>query len=183
MFERSLMRMTISSCYVFSVVLRTGGGFSTRWRLDPLGQLCEPGACSDQAHAPLTPASCGRRSPSTKSRSAADHARSSLSSPSAISTVVKTGECDIPTLVRSVAMLFCSPLLRRPFGLPVASTNSRRNPKPAGPPCRKPRRTRFICPALTLTDSSRLYSAAIARLTVLMIDEPMLPSLSNCSAQ
>jgi hypothetical protein len=38
-------------------------------------------------------------------------------------------------------------------------------------------------PANTLADSSRLYSPAIARLTVLTIVEATLPSFSNCSAQ
>ncbi len=35
----------------------------------------------------------------------------------------------------------------------------------------------------TLADSSRLYSPAIARLTLLMMVAVGLPSFSNCSAQ
>jgi len=35
----------------------------------------------------------------------------------------------------------------------------------------------------TLTDSSRLYSAALERFNVLRTEDDMLPSFSNCSAQ
>jgi allantoinase len=57
------------------------------------------------------------------------------------------------------------------------------SPNPAGPPWRKPCSIRRHCPANTLTESSRLYSPAMTRLTFLSRIEPMLPSLSNCSPQ
>ena len=55
--------------------------------------------------------------------------------------------------------------------------------KPAAPPWRKPSSINRHWPAKTLTESSRLYSPAMARLTPLTMVETGEPSFSNCSAQ
>ena len=51
-----------------------------------------------------------------------------------------------------------------PFDSPFSSIKRRLNPGSGGPPCRNPNRINRLCPVKTLTDSSRLYSAAMRRL-------------------
>ena len=85
---------------------------------------------------------------------------------------------------RSVWMLFCSPRTSSPFGAPAlvdeqAAQAVAGRLRPGGNPSSISRHW----PAKTLADSSRLYSPAIARFTLLTIVETGLPSFSNCSAQ
>jgi hypothetical protein len=67
----------------------------------------------------------------------------------------------------SVKMLFCSPRRRTHLRLPSRSINRRRKPYPAVPPCLRPNSVHLHCPANTLAESSRLYSAAMVRFSVL----------------
>ncbi len=82
---------------------------------------------------------------------------------------------------RSVCRLLCSPRASSAFRSPFSPIRTRRSPKPAGPPCRYPSSIRRHCPAKTLTDSSRLYSPAIARFTLFTMVATGLPSFLNCT--
>ena len=70
-----------------------------------------------------------------------------------------------------------------PFWRPDWSIEHSAQPVSRRPPCLKPNWISRQAPWKTLLDSSRLYSPAIERFTLLMMFEVGEPSFSNCSAQ
>jgi hypothetical protein len=80
--------------------------------------------------------------------------------------------------IRSVVMFFRSPGARTCFGSRFGPTNSRVIPNGGGPLCQKPIEPSLCWLAEIFSDSSRLYSPAIVRLSAFSKSEIVLLSFS-----